>query len=282
MTSRQTVYHAQALGRGLTLLTRVAAAAPSGLTVGELNKMTGYPKSTLVRLIAVLEEHGFLYRTDDVPTFRVGHAVHLLAESYRYAADVAAMASPHLGRLAEATGQTANLGVIDRGELLHLCVEEPDRALRFRSANGSRDEIHATGLGKILLAGLAETAAKATLPSSRLVRRTENTITSRSELMTDVRRSRQRGYAIDDGEGAVGVRCLAVPVASDPSTERWSAAISVAGPAAELGADSSGALLRQLRQTAGDMLDDSELMAAVDVYLGDAVVDGRGPDSAAR
>jgi len=267
MTSKPTVYHAQALSRGLTLLTRVAAAAQSGLTVGELNKTTGYPKSTLVRLIAVLEEHGFLYRTDDVPTFRVGHAVHLLTESYRYTVDVAAMAAPHLGRLAETTGQTANLGVIDQGAVLHLCVEEPERALRFRSANGSRDQLHSTGLGKILLAGLEETAAKATLPPSRLVSRTENTITSRSELMTDVRRSRQRGYAIDDGEGAVGVRCLAVPVAGDPSTERWSAAISLAGPAAELSADSSGVLLRQLRQTAGDMLDDSELMAAIDLHL---------------
>jgi len=267
MTSKPTVYHAHALGRGLTILERVASAPESALTIGELNTITGYPKSTLVRLIAVLEENGFLYRINDVPTFRIGHAVHHLAEGYRDTVDVAVLATPHLVQLAQATGQTANLGVIEQGAILHLCVKEPDRALRFRSASGSRDQIHSTGLGKILLAGLEESAARATLPAGRLERRTESTITSRSELMRDIERARQRGYAIDDGEGAVGVRCLAVPVTSDPSTETWAAAISVAGPAAELRSERPGPLLRQLRKTAGDMLDDGELMAGIDVHL---------------
>lgn len=266
MASKSTSYHAQALTRGLDILRTLARSNRKQESLADLHQATDLPKSTLVRLLTVLEQSGFVLRVDDVPNFRIGHAVMDLAEGYRRSSDIGTLASPHLKRLAAKTNQTANLGVIDEASVVHLSVEEPDRALRFRSQTGSRDALHCTSLGKMLLAGMDGERALETLLKGELDQRTANTLTLPEDVMADVARSRVRGYAIEDEESDKGVYCVAVPMIEQPVKRPWHACISLSGPVGEMKEPHRDDMVEALRQTASDMARDAELKAALAFY----------------
>ncbi|MEU1387835.1 MULTISPECIES: IclR family transcriptional regulator [unclassified Nonomuraea] len=254
-------YHAHALARGLALLERLAKAKHP-VTLGELNDETGLPKSTLVRLLAVLTETGYVVRVDERPSFRLGHKVLDLSTAYVSTLDASAVARGYLAALAATTGQTANLGVLDGTQVLHLRVEEPDRPIRYTAMSGSRADAHATGLGKLLLAGLAPDALARHLPEEPYEAMTGSTLTTFAELRADLELTRERGYAYDDNESNIGLRCLAVPLEIDG---RWVASVSVSGPAGELDPDRHGGYVAELHATAAEMAADPDLAAALRV-----------------
>lgn len=222
-------YHANALARGLSVLEYLADAAGPP-TLSKLCKETGLPKSTLVRLLAVLTELEYVVRLDDQPSFRLGHKVQSLAQGYERNLDVRSLASREMRSLATDTGHTANLGVLDGTQVVHACVEESGRPLRFTASVGSRDDLYCTGLGKVLLAGLDPDDVAARVPAEPFPAHTDSTHTTMPALQADLRRIRRRGYAVDDHERSAGLRCVAVPIVFDG---RVLAALSVSGPAAE-------------------------------------------------
>ncbi|MCW3818914.1 IclR family transcriptional regulator [Micromonospora sp. DR5-3] len=252
-------YHTHALARGLSLL-EMLAAGPQPLTLIDFHERTGLPKSTLVRLLSVLGEMQFVVRVDERPAFRLGHKVLSLSTAYVSALDLSVVAGPHLRELARASGQTANLGLLDGDQVLHVCVEEPDRPIRFTVQTGTRDSTHCTALGKMLLAGLDPEQVTAHVPAEPMPRRTDRTITSLAELRRELRRTAERGHAFDDNEGSVGLRCLAVPVHVDGEQI---AAISVSGPSGEVQRDRHRTYLDQLHATASAMAADGDVVAAL-------------------
>jgi IclR family acetate operon transcriptional repressor len=242
-------YHIAALGRGLGVL-RALAEARAALGLSELEHRTAIPKSTLVRLLTFLIDAGFVVRVDEIPTFWLGPAIMPVAEAYAAALDMSSQARPTLAALATSTGQTANLAVLDGVDVVHLCVVEPDRPIRFRSTTGSRDGAHQTGLGKVLLAFCPPESLGEHLPQQPYAARTSRTITNRRALLAELSKARRDGFAFDDEEGDVGVRCLAAPIRSSSQVV---AALSVSGPAAELAPPDHESLLRQLRQAVLDL-----------------------------
>ncbi|MFD2767900.1 IclR family transcriptional regulator [Micromonospora eburnea] len=252
-------YHAAALARGLTILEEFARAGrPLGLS--ELHTGTELPKSTLVRLLSVLQDLGYVIRVDDRPTYWLGQAVMPLADAYAEALDLSAYATTALTALAERTGQTANLGVLEGTDVVHLTVVEPERALRFRATTGSRDGAFHTGLGKVLLAHLGADALDAHLPPEPYPARTDRTVTRRTELERQLATIRRRGYAVDDGEGDLGVGCLAVPLAIGGEVM---AAVSVTGPLAELTGPAQRSIVDVLTETARALAQEPQLKYAL-------------------
>lgn len=222
-------YHANALARGVALL-ELLAGGPQPQTLNDLSGSTGLPKSTLIRLLSVLVEMGYLVRVDDRPSFRLGSKVQGLATAYLASLDLTKIAGKYLSSLAEDTGQTANLGVLDGAEVLHVCVSEPDRPIRFTTAVGSRDCTYATGLGRMLLARMDPNKISSCLPPEPFPAFTDNTMTTFDQLKRELRRVTRRGYALDDNERNVGLRCVAVPIELDGECM---AALSVSGPSGE-------------------------------------------------
>jgi DNA-binding IclR family transcriptional regulator len=222
-------YHANALARGIALL-EMLATAPEPLTLNEFSESTALPKSTLVRLLAVLAEMEYVVRVDERPSFRLGHKVQRLADGYVSTLDLTQVAQAYLKPVALATGQTANLGVLDGDQVLHICVAEPDRPLRFTAALGARDHTYCTGLGKVLLSELPEDRVLATVPAEPFRSFAENTITTVADLRRDLKKTQRRGFALDDNERSTGLRCVAVPVRIGGECL---AAFSVSGPAGE-------------------------------------------------
>lgn len=223
-------YHVAALARGLAVLTELAAmGAPATLVT--LSERTHVPKSTLVRLLSVMTELNYVTRTDARPAFWLGPAVMPLGRAYAASLDITAVARPVLAGLAAESGQTANLGILDGTEIVHLCVVEPDRPIRFLAAPGSRDGTYHTGLGKLLLAYLDPADVPAHVPPEPYPARTSRTIRHHAGLAAALAEIRRAGYAFDDQEGDLGVRCLAVPVRVGGQVI---AALSISGPTGEL------------------------------------------------
>lgn len=257
-------YHAHALARGLALL-EMLADGPQPLTLMEFYERTGLPKSTLIRLLAVLAEMDFVVRVDERPAFRLGHKVQVLSTAYVAELDVSMVAGPYLRELAQTSGQTANLGLLDRDQVLHVCVEEPDRPIRFTAAAGTRDATYCTALGKMLLAGIAPQRVRDHVPASPFPRRTDRTITSLAELKRELLRTAEQGYAFDNNEGSVGLRCLAVPITV---AGEQLAAVSVSGPAGEVAPDRLRPYLDQLQSAAAALAGDADVVAALRKLFG--------------
>ncbi|WP_308797937.1 IclR family transcriptional regulator [Agromyces silvae] len=222
-------YHSHALSRGLAIIQAVAQTEDVA-TLAELHETTGLPKSTLVRLLSVLEDEDYLIKVDERPAYRLGHAILPIAASYMSSASVADLLRPHLRPLAQETGWTANFGILDGLDVVHLCVEFPNRPIHYNTTEGSSSEAYCTGLGKAVFLELSEEAIRRSLPPEPFARRTANTLTTWDELAADLELSRARGYAVDAEEADAGLRCVSVPVVSNGQVL---GAVSVSGPAGE-------------------------------------------------
>lgn len=252
-------YHANALARGLALL-EMLAAKPEPLTLSEFSEDTALPKSTLVRLLAVLSEMEYVVRVDDRPAYRLGHKVQRLASAYVSTLDLTVVAETYLKPVAMRTGQTVNLGVLDGNQVLHICVVEPDRPLRFTTQLGARDHTYCTGLGKLLLSELPDGQLADRVPAEPFTSFTDNTITSLAELRRDLKRTSRRGYALDDNERSIGLRCLAVGVRIGSDCL---AAISVSGPSAEFTPSRQQEYVAALDEVAAAMPEDADFATAL-------------------
>lgn len=232
------------------------------LTLAEISDHTGLPKSTLVRLLSVLAEMDYVVRVDDRPTFRLGHKVYRLSNAYLSSLDLSVVGDAFLGPVATRTGQTANLGMLDGSQVIHVGIHEPDRPIRYHASVGYRDHAYCTGLGKLLLAYVDAAQLSDHLPGEPFPRWTDQTITTIDEMTRELRRVQQRGHAYDDNERGIGLRCLAVPVEVDGLVV---AAVSVSGPSGEFGPDRQQVYLDRLKETAAELSADPDAAAAMQI-----------------
>ena len=254
-----TNYHTHALTRGLGIL-GLLGRSRGPLTLQELHRGSGLPKSTLVRLLSALSDEGYAVRVDERPAYRLGHKVLALARSYVSALDVTELARPYLREVAKATGHTSNLGVLDGHDVLHVALEHAERPLRFDSRVGERARTYCTGLGKMLLSGLADKDVPEHLPP-KLERLTGATITTRAALLRELAVVRERGFSTDDSAHSPGLSCVAVPVVVEGSQL---AAMSVSGPSGEFDDNARAAYVRVLRSAAESLAADG---TAIDLHL---------------
>ena len=258
-----TAYHAKALTRGLDLLKFVGASANKTESLNSLHNITGLPKSTLVRLLTVLENERFIVKTADQNLYRLGSAVVDLASSYDKNSSIRERSTPLLRGLASRFGHTVELGILEAEKVTLLNVQQSDRKLRFHSKTGSSWPINCTSLGKILLAGLNDNKAYEILMNAQTFeKRTNFTLTTAEEIMADVARSKVRGYAISSEEHDEGVGALGVPIRVGDQTLTWNAALAITGPIAELNGSNKESLILQLKETAALICSDPELKFA--------------------
>ncbi len=249
MEQRATSYHSQGLNRALAIL-RLLGRSSTPLTLAAIASQLELPKSTVVRLLLVMEDEGFVRRSGEPPAYSIGHAVHEIAEGYR-PPSMAEITAPVLSRLADEVGFTANLGLLEGPSVLHLHVAEPQRALRF-ATGGMLDFAYCTGLGKLLMSVLPEDQIDEHLPEAEpYTSWTPQTITTREGIVSELERIREYGYSVDDEERNRGVTCMAVLL---PMEEAPTLALSVSAPSAELQEVARERLLPVLTAAAAELV----------------------------
>ncbi|MDG2475101.1 MAG: IclR family transcriptional regulator [Paracoccaceae bacterium] len=263
---RVTSYHAQALTRGLDILRFLGASPNKTEGLNSLHRITGLPKSTLVRLLTVLENHRFIVKISDQNLYRLGSAVVDLASAYNKNSAIRERSTPFLRELASKFGHTVELGMLESSKVTLINVQQSDRNLRFNSIIGSTWPINCTSLGKILLAGLNKNIAREILMKVHsFEKRTTYTLTSTQEIMADVARSKVRGYAISCEEHDKGVCALGVPIRTSKRTLNWNAALSITGPIGEMSDKNKKVLVNQLNETALLISCDPEIQSTLRV-----------------
>lgn len=238
-------YKVQVLERALGLLNALAEAN-SDLSLMELCDRMRLHKSTVHRLISVLEHNRYVERTS-TGKYRLGLKLFELGSKAVAKLDIRERAKPHLERLAFETNETVHLCVLDEGEVLYLDKVEPDRSVRLSSSIGRRNPAHCTGVGKIMMAFLPEEEVDAIIHRHGLARFTDVTLTTPAALKADLAEVRKLGYARDWEEHEEGVRCIAAAVRN--YTGDVVAAVSLSGPSFRVSDKNSDVFVTAVKKT---------------------------------
>lgn len=217
----------------LVRLFEAVAGGPASLSA--IAAQTGLSDATALRYLNSLTGHGFLERDPQTRQFRVGMRMFLLGRSALNGREFMAIANSSMVRLVDAISETANLGIRVGHELLIVHAVETPQPIRKGASVGERDAWHSSGLGKAILSTLEPAESVAILNRSERVPSTHRTLCALDDLMRELDRTRARGYAVDDEESAIGLRCVAAPIRESNGTARY--ALSISGPSSRVTAE---------------------------------------------
>lgn len=221
----------QSLTRGLALLEALAAAS-DGSTLTSLTEATGLAPSTAHRLLGSLRDRGFAEQDSGTSLWHIGAKAFSVGNAFLRGRSYVALARRHMRDLVDRAGETANLAVLDQNGAVYLTQIECDQMMRAFARPGARVPLHCSGVGKALLSALPAAEAESIIKAAGQPRLTEHTLVRPEALRADLDATRRRGFAIDDGEHAIGLRCVAATFHDDGG--RPLAALSVSGPAARI------------------------------------------------
>jgi IclR family transcriptional regulator, KDG regulon repressor len=220
-------YTVDAAAKALDLLSAFSFRQPR-LSLADLATRTGIPRPTAFRLLTTLEQAGFVAKVNG--EYQLGIKCFVLGNIVAASLDLREKAQRHLERLRDETGETVHLAVMDGWQVLYLeRLQSPHPIGFMRSRVGAIVPAYCTSLGKTLLAFAPQDDVEGWLSSQTFQTMTPQTITSPRRLLKELRAIRERGYALDEQEHELGVRCIAAPVWNHAGDVV--AAISVAGPA---------------------------------------------------
>lgn len=249
VSTRRPAGHAQALSRGLALLDYLAST-PGGATLTALATALALPAPTAHRLLAALEDAGYVQPGED-GRYRIGVRAFRAGSAFLEHRNLVAEALPRLERLMESSGETANLAVIEGGAAVFVAQVPCRELMRMNVRLGARAPLHASGAGKAMLSAMRPADVAAMLGPGPLPRFTARTLVARAALDAALAQAAKLGYAIDDEEHAEGLRCVAAPIL-DEAGKPW-AALSLAGPTSRLADAQLARLGAAVRDAASDL-----------------------------
>jgi IclR family transcriptional regulator, acetate operon repressor len=221
----------QSLVRALRLLNHVSEA-DDGISLTDVAHAVGLPPSTAHRLLSTLQQEGYVRFDHERIRWLVGVRAFVTGNAFLKTRDLVRIARPYMRHLMEESGETVNLAVEDSGQVVYLSQVECRQMMRALASPGARVPLHCSAVGKALLASMAEPRQIALLNKQALTRLSTKTIVTRQALAKELARTAQRGYAIDDEEHAVGLRCVAAVICDEVGEP--TAALSLSGPMARI------------------------------------------------
>jgi IclR family KDG regulon transcriptional repressor len=223
-----------------------------GLGVSEIARVLGISKSAVHRIVVTLEGHGAIQKDPDSSKYTLGWLLFELGSIVSQSAwgDSKRLTSL-LTTLSKQVGETINWAVADGKWIVILEQALPDSALKTIVEVGKREPIHATALGKVMLAEMTEREIRRILGPDPLPRYGPNTIVETAMLIKQLRDIKENGYAIDNEEYSAGIRCIAVPVRNFRG--RVVAALSISGPTQRFSVQDCYRALPFLLETAAEI-----------------------------
>jgi IclR family acetate operon transcriptional repressor len=246
----------QSLNRAFALLEHMAAAG-GDVALSELATRSGLPLPTIHRIMRTLVGSGYVRQ---LPSRRYALGPRLIGLGDAASRMLGEWARPHLAELVDQVGETANMAVLDGDTVVYVAQVPSRHSMRMFTEVGRRVPVHCTGVGKALLAQLPPARVQAVLDRAGMAAQTPHTITDPDRLARELDRIRHQGFAVDDAEQELGVRCVAVAVPGGPSMT----ALSVSGPESRVtwaAVERIAPLLRRAAQALAGHLDAHGAMA---------------------
>ncbi len=221
----------QSLVRALAIINGLAASN-EGVTLTEVAQQVGLSPSTAHRLLTTLEQERYVHFDAERRLWSVGVQAFVAGSAFLKTRSLVATARPHMRALMEESEETVNLAVEDQAETVYLSQVECRQMMRAFARPGGRVPMHCSSVGKALLSAMPDSELAKILHRQGLSRLTIKTINTTAALRSDLGQARERGYAIDDEEHAVGLRCIAAVVFNENADPV--AAVSLSGPMARI------------------------------------------------
>jgi DNA-binding IclR family transcriptional regulator len=236
-----------AVERALAMLEAVAQAA-EGLSNAEISRKLEIPKSSASYILRTLETQGYLTRNSETGKYRVGLKVLSLSRGALTGIDVREVALPIMRHLMEKTNLTCHLAILDGPDAVYIEKVEPTGFIRMDTWVGRRMRVHATSVGKALVAHIPQERLEKILAERGMEKRTPKTITSVPRLLKDLEKVREHGYAVDDEENNMGARCVGAPIFNQDG--RIEASIGLSGTTNQVNPHTMPRILEHLKDAA--------------------------------
>ena len=198
------------------------------LGLREVTLATGIPKSTVFRILSTLVDLGYVTRDPD-RNYRISPRLGNLVSDEATTKELRRLALPLMLELRNKYGETVNLGVQQVDKVTYLEVVPSEFALRLQESRGASVPVHASALGKAILAFSPQDSVRELIRSYKLESVTEHTISDPDEFFSELKRVRHAGFAFDRGEGSMLAVCVGAPILDAKGNAI--AAMSISGPA---------------------------------------------------
>lgn len=216
----------QSIERAFALLETMADAGGM-MGLSQLATESGLPLPTIHRLVRTLVDLGYLHQ-EPSRQYALGPKLIKLGETS--ARMLSLTARPHLTRLVDELGESANMAMLDGDRIVYVAQVPSRHSVRMFTEVGRRVLPHCTAVGKAVLAGMPPERVRELLQRTGMPRYTDHTVTDPAEFARQLEVTARTGFAMDDGEQELGVRCVAVAVPEAPAR----LAISISGPAGRM------------------------------------------------
>ncbi len=235
-----------AVDRALSVFEMLASSS-KGLTLSQIARNLGIARSSTFYVLNTLAARGYVYRNSSRGRYSFTPKLFSLANSSVAGLHVRERAAPFLRTLMQRTALTVHLVVLSQNELVVIDRFAPSQSNQLPTWIGKRLPIHCTGAGKALLAYLPEDQRERLIRQG-LIRYNENTIVSPAKLRQELQRVRANGFAVDDEEETIGLRCIGAALFDE--NQQAVAAISVAGTVEQITDEALHSMARLVVDTA--------------------------------
>lgn len=215
--------------------------------IAEISRSLKIDKSTVYRMVSTLQHLGYVRQKSHKGKYSPSLKLLTVASHIATVLELRQIVHPFLEELSKKSRETANLAILEEDEVVYIDKVESSETLRMDLAIGRRVPPHCTALGKVLLAHLPGNGLEEAL-SNGLPRCTKKTITDLRTLKKELENVQRKGYAIDDEELELGIRCIGAPILDRQN--RAIAAISIAGPSVRLTRKQLTLLVDTIKSTA--------------------------------
>ncbi|WP_315777591.1 MULTISPECIES: IclR family transcriptional regulator [unclassified Bradyrhizobium] len=240
----------QSVGRALQIL-EILAEDDEGYRLSDLAVRAGLSTSTVHRLLTTLEKRRFVQFDRMESKWHVGAQSFAVGATFTRRRNFVALAIPYLRRLRDQSRETANLAVVDDESLMVLMRLDSREIMRSLTKVGGRLAMVASGMGKAVLATYSDDDVNGIIHRQGMPRLTEKSIIRASDLFRELETVRRQGYAVDDEEARIGLRCIAAVV--HDSCREPLAAISVSGLASRLTDERVAVIGAMVRDVAAEL-----------------------------
>lgn len=204
-------------------------------TLNVISATADLPFSTTHRILETLRSHDLVSFDETDQTWRIGVEAFRIGQGYARRMNFLDVGREVMRGLTDRTGETSNIAVFDDWDLVHVSQIETDAPIRAFVPPGAHSHPHASGIGKALLAHLSRPVVQKQVADMDLPQHTPKTLTDAERLLAELDLTRERGWALDDEERYVGMRCIAAPIFNEFGDAI--AGISISGPTARFNDD---------------------------------------------
>ena len=220
-----------ALGHGLAVLDMFDMDRQK-ITGAEIARHLGIHKSTASRIASNLVLSGYLVPATNGSGFRLSGKLSRLGAIASADTHLTTLSRDHVQALVDDVGETCHVGVLEGHEAVTVVLVDGSYSVRLHSWVGKRNDAHTTAMGKALLAGLSDATIDMLFPKKALPQRTEHTVATVAALKEQLAVIRRHGFALDNEELELGLRCIAAPIIDHSGSVV--AALTIAGAASRL------------------------------------------------